>query len=184
MKKTIVVISSALLLVTFLFAHRLLPGRANAATTAASREGLSAGAALVNDKPTLFVFFPVEQCTIKYCLTAVSLDQWVTELYGDRINVVEVPVLSGHVHHNGTPPPLFVDWDIYPVPSFAEWMPEAELTDLGWGLKDSQVVFVSADQDRNHQFGSSVDWVILDALLSGNSIAVVKSAPSGAQLDN
>lgn len=178
MKRFIVITSSALLLVTVLFAHQLFPGRANAATTVTSKKVLSASAALANDKPTLFVFSPVEQCTIKYCLTADAVDQWVTKAYEDQINVVEVPVYAAHIYHNGTPPPLFADWDVYPIPSVAEWEPEAELTDFGWGLTESQVVFVSADQATNYQFGASVDYSILNALLDQNTSPITTAVKS------
>ena len=127
---------------------------------------LSASVAIASDKPILFVFQPVEACAIHYCLTADAVQQWVTKQHGDQISVVGVPVYAAHIYNNDTPPPLFVDWDLYPVNAFAEWLPQAELTDAGWGLKDTHVVFVTADQQSHYHFENGIDFTVLNNLLS------------------
>ena len=142
---------------------------AQLSTASTAGERLSASAALATGKPVLFVFTPIEECAIHYCLTAGFVERQVADGYGNQIQVVEVPVHAAHVYTNGTPPALFADWDLYPVEPFGEWLPQAELTDHGWGLTQTRIVFVSADHENYYEFDNGVDMPMLEMLVKGNS---------------
>lgn len=171
---SLLIIAVALALVALSLIQPAVPavsGSTAAQLSAVSPAGgrLSASAALATGKPVLFVFTPIEECAVHYCLTADVVERQVADSYGDQIHVVEIPVYAGHVYTDGTPPPLFADWDLYPVASFADWLPQAELTDFGWGLTQTRTVFVSADHENYHQFDNGLDMPMLDTLVKGHT---------------
>jgi hypothetical protein len=118
---------------------------------------LSAATALSNGQPTLFIFTPMEKCSIQYCLTADSISVQLDDLSA-LINVVGVPVQALAVHSSETPPSfLFVHWDLYPISTIAEWIPKSELTPYGWGLPNTQLVLVGADGQLIADLGSELN---------------------------
>lgn len=121
--------------------------------------------------PTLYVFFPLESCAVKYCVTADALERQIARLTDAPVDIVQIPVYGAHVYTNGTPPPLFIDWTAHPSLLEAEWLPPAELTDYGWGLADAEVVLVSADTATVYQLGDDIDWAQLSRLLIASAEA-------------
>ena len=128
---------------------------------------LSASEALAADEPVLFVFTPADKCARQYCLNADVVQHQVMAELQNGVNVVDVPVYGFYIYTDGTPPSfIYADWDLYPVKPFSDWLPQAEMTEFGWGLEETHVVLVDEDGQMEHDFGGLLDMDTLDAYLA------------------
>jgi hypothetical protein len=129
-------------------------------------EALSASAALATGEPVLFVFVPFEKCYQQYCLTADVMEKTMSAQLSDSLYVVEVPVHSFYIYTIDAPPDFIVaDWDLYPAAPQNEWMPEATLTEFGWGITETMMVLVDDGGQMVHDFGAHLDMEVLDTVL-------------------
>ncbi len=84
----------------------------------------------------------------------------------DSLHVVEVPVHSFHIYTADAPPDfIMADWDLYPTAPQAEWLPEATLTEFGWGISETTMVLVDSDGELIHDFGRQLDMQHLQSLI-------------------
>ncbi|MDX1401438.1 MAG: hypothetical protein R3245_05915 [Kiloniellales bacterium] len=119
-----------------------LPHNAPNISSPETGSALSASAALATGEPVLFVFVPQEKCSRQYCVTADVVEEHLPD-HAQEIHVVEVPVYSLFMYTAGAPPDFIIaDWDLYPTGPQKEWMPEATLTEFGWGISDTALVLV------------------------------------------
>ncbi|MDX1688982.1 MAG: hypothetical protein R3248_13455, partial [Candidatus Promineifilaceae bacterium] len=105
--------------------------------TAASGKWLSPGAAMADDKATLLLFLPYEMCQIRYCPQPELVAERLAQRVGDRVNFVPVTVYAMPAAGAG-PNALgyrLENWDLYPVPPYDAWLPPAEETPFGLGLR-------------------------------------------------
>ncbi len=108
--------------------------------------GLSPAEALATGKPTLFYFYPLEFCWIRYCRQPEDLAGELAARYGDRVNLVTVGVIAGKSSQaEASGLPIYTNMDLYPIPQVFEWLPEAELTIYGVGIESPQLALVSVD---------------------------------------
>jgi hypothetical protein len=128
---------------------------------------LSASMALTNDKMTLLVFRPVEKCTIQYCLTADAVSAQLPANLRQQIDVIDVAVYATAANSQETAPSfLKVDWDLYPATPYAELMPQPELTDFGWSIRDTKMILVSSDGHKSATLHSAQEIDQFDSFLS------------------
>lgn len=161
-KVELIVIGIFILLPLLVFAgsyrisERLTTSKAELASSApASRAGaptsnqkwLSPGAAMTNGKPTLLLFTPYEMCQIRYCPQPQLVAEPLAQQTGDGVNFVPVtvyavpataasPVVPGYHMDN---------WDLYPVPPYDAWLPDAQETPFGLGLPAPVYTLVNSE---------------------------------------
>ena len=71
------------------------------------------------------------------------------------------------MYGDGTPPTfIYADWDLYPVKPYSDWLPQATMTEFGWGLEETHVVLVDADSQMQHDCGGYFDMNALNAYLT------------------
>ena len=123
---------------------------AAAETGSPDNKPLLASMALMNGKATLFVFRPVEKCTIQYCLTAGAVSAQLPADLREQVDVIDVPVYAIAADSHDTPPSfLQVDWDLYPTVPYADLIPAPQLTEFGWSIHDTKMILVSSDGQRS-----------------------------------
>ena len=138
---------------------------AAAETGTPDNKPLLASMALRNGKATLFVFRPVEKCTIQYCLTAGAVSAQLPADLREQVDVIDVPVYAiTEDSHDAPPSFLRVDWDLYPAVPYAELIPAPELTEFGWSIHDTKMVLVSSDGQRSAALHSVMDLDEFDSL--------------------
>ncbi len=144
------------------------PAAAASAESLAGREttalGLSPAEALATGRPTLFYFYPLEFCWIRYCRQPEDLAGELSARYGDRVNLVTVGVIAGKSSQaEAGGQPLYTNMDLYPIPQVFEWLPEAELTVYGMGIEAPQLALVGADGELLRRGDESMDlegWAV------------------------
>ena len=138
----------------------VLAGMQDTTTTSSTLEAIAA------QKPILFVFTPVDQCVIQYCLTARLVQTMVATKFDDILTVIEVPIFGSYSGTSGTAPSfLIAGWNLYPVEPYIHWLPEAILTPNGWGLPGTKLVLVNAEGILAYDFGSVLDLDVLENIL-------------------
>ena len=82
--------------------------------------------ALSNSKPTVFFFYPLDACRIRYCQQPAQVAGKVKENFGDQVNFVAVGINTMTYGPDPKAPPayLLTTWDAYPLDPYAEWLPE------------------------------------------------------------
>lgn len=128
--------------------------------------GMTISVALSNGKPTLVLFYPVELCEIRYCLTEAFLTETDIANDPDRLNVVTVPIYAVPSAENETSSQFpYLGWEVYPVPPFDSLLPEFSLTHFGWGIAAPTVVLVDEQGQVHYRGREIIDAKILDAVL-------------------
>jgi hypothetical protein len=106
----------------------------------------SASEVLNNSRPSLLLFYPVEVCRRRYCLTPEIVTARLQAHALDAVNVVSVPVYAVSMNEDQTRPYMpIVDWDVYAVEPYSAWLPEFSETVYGWGLEAPVVTLVAKD---------------------------------------
>lgn len=98
---------------------------------------------LNNTQPSLIVFYPVEVCQRRYCLTPEIAMAKLEAHSLEAVNVMSVPVYAVPMDAGQTRPEVpILDWDVYAVEPYADWLLEFSETVYGWGLEAPVVVLV------------------------------------------
>ncbi len=100
----------------------------------------SPAAALTSGRPSVFLFYPVEICQLRYCRPPEWIDAGLTRRYEDKVEFVTVRT---YVTQSAVISTLQMEnWDLYPVPPYSDWLPKPAPTWLGFGLGAAPVLLV------------------------------------------
>ncbi|MCB0166361.1 MAG: hypothetical protein KDI79_19175 [Anaerolineae bacterium] len=111
-----------------------------------ARQTIPASKAIDNDRSTLILFYPVEVCRRRYCLTLEAVEAKLDPNTLQTVNLVSVPVYAIPMKVDGDEPMLpLLGWNVDAVEHHIDWLPELSETDYGWGLESPAVVLVAPD---------------------------------------
>ncbi len=130
---------------------------------------MSPAQAAVDGKPALLYFYPFEMCQIRYCRQPADLKSELEEAFGDRLNFVPIMTYAGG--RNGKSLMTFDNWDLYPVPPYDEWVPQAEATIFGHGLDAPVTVLVDETGQRAAQASEFVNVAEIGEMLKVTATA-------------
>ena len=113
-----------------------------------AEQTVPASEALSNGRPSLVLFYPVEVCQRRHCLTTEAIRARLAPGHTQALNLVSVPVYAVPLAVDRTGPTLpLLDWDVYAVEPYIDWLPAFSETVYGWGLEGPVVVLVSMEGD-------------------------------------
>ena len=135
-------------LVLMKHAQAFNPERMPVQIKAAQATGQSAFASeiLGDDRPTLILFYPVEVCQRRYCLTPEAVEARLIANDLTAVNLVNVPVYAVPVESGRIRPVLpLLGWDVYAVEPYLNWLPPFSETVYGRGLETPVVALIAPD---------------------------------------
>ncbi|MCP4289580.1 MAG: hypothetical protein GY792_35020 [Gammaproteobacteria bacterium] len=114
--------------------------------TRTTEHTMSASEVLGQDLPTLILFYPVEVCQRRYCLTPELVEARLGAIDLQTVNLMSVPVYAVSMEASQVEPELpLLGWDVYAVEPYRNWLPAFSQTVYGWGLEAPVVVLVDSD---------------------------------------
>ncbi len=109
-----------------------------------SFDSMSPAEALSNGRPTLFFFQPYALCQSRYCGQPQLMADEVRAHYQDEVNFVYVMAYEQAAGKQVADDAFLLldNWDLYPVPPYADWLPRPTVTESGLGLKAPVVLLI------------------------------------------
>ncbi len=153
--KYIILLTTLLLVILLLTVGRINPFSANAGQAQQQNQAeasplnysmLSPAQALSNGKPTVFFFYPVDTCRNRYCQQPSQVAGMLKDHFGDQVNFVAVALnaMTYGPDPISSPEYALVNWDVYPVAPYAEWLPEVIHTASENGLPELRIVLLDS----------------------------------------
>ena len=153
--KRILLLTALLLAILLLTVGRIYPFSANAGQAQQQNQAeasplnysmLSPAQALSNGKPTVFFFYPVDTCRSRYCQQPSQVAGMLKDHFGDQVNFVAVALnaMTYGPDPISSPEYALVNWDVYPVAPYAEWLPEVIHTASENGLPEPRIVLLDS----------------------------------------
>ncbi len=120
--------------------------------------------ALSNSKPTVFFFYPLDACRIRYCQQPSQVAGMVKENYGDEVNFVAVGInaMTYGPDPNTSPGHLLAAWDAYPVTPYVEWLPEAIYQATENPLPEPNTVLLDPAGNMVYEGGEFFPWMEIE----------------------
>jgi hypothetical protein len=121
--------------------------------------------ALSNSKPTVFFFYPLDACRIRYCQHPSQVAGKVKENFGEQVNFVAVGIntMTYGPDPNASPSHLLATWDVYPVDPYAEWLPEDIYQATENALSEIKTVLVDSAGNLVFEGGEFSPWGQLES---------------------
>ena len=121
--------------------------------------------ALSNKKPTVFFFYPLDTCRIRYCQQPSQIAGMVNESYGEQVNFVAVAInsMTYGPDPNSSPYHRLATWDAYPVEPYAEWLPEAKYRAMENTLPEPKTVLIDPAGNLVYEGGEFFPWVQIES---------------------
>ena len=121
-------------------------------------EGMSAGEAFTNGRPTILFLQPAELCQIRYCRPPAEMAQEVQYRYQGDVNFVYVSTYAvpDDMRTQSYPHLPYANWGVYPVPPYSDWLPEPTMTEFGLNLEAPMMLVVDSGSNLVYGGGESV----------------------------
>ena len=175
--KYIILLTALLLVILLLTVGIITPFSANAGysqnetTSQISKYPalLSPAQALTNEKPTVFYFYPVDACRSRYCQQPSQVAGMLKDHFGDQVNFVAVALnaMTYGPDPISSPEYALVNWDVYPVAPYADWLPEVIHTATENGLPEARVVLLDADGSMTYLEEEFFSWEEIEPYIVG-----------------
>ena len=125
---------------------------------------MSPAQALSNNKPSVFFFYPVDACRIRYCQQPAQVAGKVYESYGDQVNFVAVGINSMTYGPDSISSPDYAmsNWDAYPIEPYAEWLPDAIYKATENTLPEPKTVLLDPAGNLVYEGGEFCPWVEIE----------------------
>ena len=102
----------------------------------------------------------MDACRFRYCQQPSQVAVKARAQFGDQVNFVAVALnaMTYGPDPISSPEYSLVNWDVYPVAPYAEWLPKVIHTASENGLPEARILLLDTDQKMVYQGDEFLSW--------------------------